>query len=74
MFRVVFRIMLAVTYSYLSLNGLNTSVSEEGAYFFLLSFTCNYVVSFPGIFLFLLVLRYFIVALLGLPCNHLNET
>ena len=53
-----------VSYSYVSCSGTITSVGEERANF-LLSFTCNYVVSVWRGFLFLLVLGidcYFIVA------------
>ena len=44
-----------VSYLYVSFSGLFTSVREERANF-LLSFTCNYVVSVGMGFLFLLVL------------------
>ena len=51
-----------VVYLYVNGSGSITSVGEERAICLLL-FTCNYVVSVWRGFLFLWVLRYFIVAL-----------
>ena len=48
-----------------------TSVGEERADFFLLFFTCNYVVSLP--FGTWYGLRYFVVALAGPSINYLES-
>ena len=54
-----------VIYLYVSCSGSITSVEEEREnYFFLLPFTCNYVVSVRRGFLFLLVLGIGLVILL----------
>ena len=65
------------TYLYVSFNGFITLVGKERA-IFLLSFTCNYVVSVRRGFLFFLVLRMGCVILLcyflGLPYSYLGKT
>ena len=66
-----------VSYLYVSYSESITSVGEERAIFFLLSFTCNYVVSVRRGFLFLLVLGMGCVILLWhslcLPYNYYTQ-
>ena len=65
-----------VSYLYVSCSGSITSIGEERANF-LLSFTCNYVVSVRRGFLFLLVPGMGCVILLwhtlGLPYNYFDH-